>query len=415
MIENLADVEAALIGECLSRPNAARRASGIVAPDDFHDIRLGLVFGLIVGIASSGRPVDAIVIAAECDRRRAAESGSRTWLASSDVAMLAVNGGTADIEGCARTIRSEAIRRAMEATARRIIQRCQAGDPTTDIAPAAIEDFRAIRDGSRGTRLAPKTIDDILAIEDVYRWVIPGLLEEGDRLVVTGQEGLGKTTLMRQLALCAYSGLHPFLLHHIDPVDVLVIDCENSERQWRRQVVTLVARARRAGIRDPGDMPLVCTGRLDITRDADLGAVHALLDEYQPKALVIGPLYKLVPRAITNDDDAAPLITSLDSIRDRGICLLMEAHAGHAKNGAGDRDFRPRGSSALLGWPEFGIGLVPSKQVEKAADLMRWRGDRDEREWPSTLVRGGHIPWLDVDASAETRARAWGRFEGHAS
>jgi replicative DNA helicase len=93
----------------------------------------------------------------------------------------------------------------------------------------------------------------------------------------------------------------------------------------------------------------------------------------------------------------------------------MEAHAGHAKNGAGERDFRPRGSSALLGWPEFGFGIVRSKEdPANLADVLRWRGDRDEREWPTTLMRGGHIPWLSVDAAAETRARAWGRI-GEAS
>jgi replicative DNA helicase len=412
----LADVEAALVGECLHRPHAARTAAGTCTPSDFADPRLGQLYGYLVGLAASGAPVDAAVVAAESERRRKGERGTRTWLTGTDIAMLASNGGCTDVVGAAKTIRSESVRRATIAVTQRAQQRCQNGDPTTDILPAAIEELRAIRDGTRGGRLTAKTLDDILALDDPYRWVVPGLLEEGDRLIVTGGEGLGKTTILRQIAVTAYAGIHPFGLHPIAPVDVLFVDCENSERQWRRKVAPLVHRARQTGSRDPGPMPLVCTGRLDLTRDADLGSVHALLDEHTPKAVVIGPLYKLVPRAITTDDDAAPLITALDSIRDRGICLLMEAHAGHAKNPAGERDFRPRGSSALLGWPEFGFGIVRSKDVEDAVDVVRWRGDRDEREWPATLVRGGHIPWVDMNASAETRARAWGRFErGEAS
>ena len=73
-------------------------------------------------------------------------------------------------------------------------------------------------------------------------------------------------------------------------------------------------------------------------------------------------------------DDAAPLILALDAIRDRGLCLLMEAHAGHAKGANGTRDLRPRGSSALLGWPEFGFGLDPHETDNNAAWWSAWRG-----------------------------------------
>ena len=86
--------------------------------------------------------------------------------------------------------------------------------------------------------------------------------------------------------------------------------------------------------------------------------------------MVIGPLYRLIPRAIMSDDDASPLLANLDTICDRGIALIIEAHAGHVTNRDGERDLRPRGSSALMGWPEFGLGLKLSKANGKYELLL---------------------------------------------
>ena len=45
-----------------------------------------------------------------------------------------------------------------------------------------------------------------------------------------------------------------------------------------------------------------------------------------------------------------------------------------------------------------------SRQAELAAlgrgeparvEVIRWRGDRDEREWPKAMTRGGTLPWTN--------------------
>ena len=103
--------------------------------------------------------------------------------------------------------------------------------------------------------------------------------------------------------------------------------------------------------------------------------------------------------ALMTDDDAVPVLAALDTMRETGACLLMEAHAGHSV-GEGGRNFRPRGSAALMGWPEFGYGLKP---ISKGyADLIPWRGDRDNRNWPDRLRhdRDG-IRWVINDNPSE--------------
>lgn len=167
----------------------------------------------------------------------------------------------------------------------------------------------------------------------------------------------------------------------------------------------MTAVAKKYGAADPENIDLTCEGRIDLTKDSDLGLVHRLLDENRPDVLFIGPIYKMVPKAISTDDDAAPLITALDSLRERGVVLVME---GHSPKGGGQvaRDLSPRGSAALMGWPEFGFGLSPDPD---GAIVQRWRGDRDTgRLWPKKLYRGGPFPWTADNVTNTTRQRYYG-------
>jgi replicative DNA helicase len=137
---------------------------------------------------------------------------------------------------------------------------------------------------------------------------------------------------------------------------------------------------------------------MDITADRDLARIHHILDAIEPDMLVIGPLYRLVPRALQTDDEAAPVLTALDTIRARGVALLIEAHAGHGIGRHGVRDLRPRGSSALLGWPEFGFGM--RGRDDGTCDLVPWRGERDEREWPRHLRQHETtMRWIPAEAT----------------
>lgn len=254
------------------------------------------------------------------------------------------------------------------------------------------------RQASHGAaELHPKLLREIHAMDFPHDWLVDDLIERQDRLILTGGEGAGKSYLTRQIAICVAAGVHPFDGRQIEPRRVLVIDAENSERQWARNTRYVTEVAARHGKGDPGNSVLVSAGiRLDLTLKADVDTVHRQIDEHKPDVLYIGPLYKLLSKSINSDDDAAPLIIALDSFRERGLTLLMEAHAGHAKAIGGERDLRPRGSSALMGWPEFGLGLRPMEEDDSMAALVHWRGDREARDWPHRLRRGvdGEMPWM---------------------
>lgn len=387
--DTIHDAEKAVVGAALINPDSIRFTAEHVQPTDFESTTLGKVYGLIVGMRSAGLPVDPIAV-----DKAAREQKIPGVNGASLHELMSTTPTAANAAYYARIVYEGAIRRRLQAFGQRAIQLSDAATDLNEVMSAARDEWDAVR-GSITSELVAKPLGEILDGSDEYDWLIPGLLERQDRLILTGGEGAGKSTLVRQIAIMSAAGIHPTTFNRIPPIRVLVVDAENSEKQWRRNARPLTAKARENGSADPAEtLHVACIRRVDITTEKDLGSIHRLVDEHQPDLLVIGPLYRLIPRAINSDDDAAPMLAALDTLRARGLALVMEAHAGHATTRGGDRDLRPRGSSALMGWPEFGMGIALDQTEVDLAHLVRWRGDRDEREWPNDLRRGGYWPWM---------------------
>lgn len=396
--------ERSVIGSIIQDTEALRVIGGILTAEDFADKRLGQAYETARGMWAEGAAIDELTLASR--------------LASLPFKFSAVElfdmrhrtPTSANVEWYARLVADYAGKRRLGAFAHRVGALAETETPFADAMRVARSEWEAVGTAG-GNEIHAPLLADVLDGVDDYDWLIPNLLERRDRLVITGSEGAGKTMWVQLTAVLAAAGIHPTTFTQIDPVKVLVVDAENSAKQWRRRIRPIVAKAARQGVADPAEtMRLATVSRLDLTSERDLTAVHRLIDDHAPDILVIGPLYRLIPRAITSDDDAAPLLTALDSLRERGCALIMEAHAGHTKDIGGDRDLRPRGSSALMGWPEFGFGLrlLPPETEDPAepvrAQLLRWRGDRDERAWPQILHRGGEWPWVDDDPGETARA-----------
>ncbi len=274
-----------------------------------------------------------------------------------------------------------------------------------------MEDLKGIRDNTPpGQGIDSKKLGEVLATEEDHDWLVPGLFERGDRMIITGFEGFGKSTWIRQMAVQFAAGINPISLDHIDPLRVQVVDVENTEGQWRREVRGMAAKARQYGSNDPSNIDLACTGRIDITKDAALGAIHRLVDKNRPDVLFIGPIYKMVPNGINNDDDAAPLITALDSLRDRGLVMVMEGHSPQGQRPAGSRPVPL--VAQLRSWAGLSsvLGSPPEADGTTGATIQRWRGDRNQQtDWPKRLERGGPFPWTaDNIHPPETRRKYYG-------
>lgn len=231
-----------------------------------------------------------------------------------------------------------------------------------------------------------------------YDWVIPDMLERGDRLILTGAEGLGKSTLFRQLAVCVAAGVHPFSNRTIQQKRTLIVDCENGPVTMRRKLRPLAIQARQQGY--GADDTLFVEGRpegLNLLDPRDQQWLIQRVQRIQPAVLFTGSLYKLFEEDPNKEQPARTVAAVLDRCRVAGNCaVVLEAHSPHAQGSANDRAVRPIGASMWLRWPEFGYGLRPaegSSRDERIVDFVPWRGDRDERAWPRQLRSGSIWPW----------------------
>lgn len=248
---------------------------------------------------------------------------------------------------------------------------------------------------------AGTTLDAFLGeVEPPPDWIVPGLLERQDRIIVTGLEGSGKSVLSRQVAVCAASGIHPFELGllGVSPMKVMFVDLENPESEIRRSLRTCAAAA---GARlDPANLTIVSRpDGMDLVGNNGAELRKELAQAGPIDLLIIGPLYKMVTHGdVVEEPVARELTATLDRIRiEFQFALWIEAHAPH-QTVASLKDpakltTRPYGASLFKRWPEFGYFLHYDPETGEAG-MRRWRQDRREgRRWPWQLRRGGKWPW----------------------
>ncbi|AJR18524.1 AAA family ATPase [Pimelobacter simplex] len=380
--------EHALLAVCMESKTARAKARKAVIGSDFDSLVNERIWDAMGALDRADKDVDFVSVAAMFPAGTPEHATVLTFVGAASI--------PDHVETYAAIVRSWAIRRNVNRTAREALQASMSETENPALlAGKYAAKFTAIRDsGQTEDDFTAVTLAELLAEkDDEPDWLIPGLLERRDRLLLTGEEGLGKSHLLRQFAVHASAGAHPFdSMVRFKPIRAAIIDCENTKGQVRRKLRGTTDWVQRY-VGDPTQNLMVDNlPRIDITRDRDLAKIHHLLDTWAPDLVVIGPLYRLYPKALQTDDDAAPVLAAIDSIRDRGIALLIEAHAGHSAGKEGKRDLRPRGSSALMGWPEFGFGL--RSVAAGYADFVQWRGPREERAWPQRIRKADGSRWL---------------------
>jgi hypothetical protein len=238
-------------------------------------------------------------------------------------------------------------------------------------------------------------LDEFLATDEAdHDWVVDGVLERAERVILTGEEGRGKSTLLRQIAVQVASGVHPFTLDPIPAVRTLLVDVENSPRHIRRKLRHL--RDVAGDDYQPGHLRLeVRPEGLDLGILQDAAWLEERVRTNAADLVVMGPLYKLATGDPTREETARAVATALDTIRAiTGVAVMIEAHTPYADGSKAKRPERPYGASLWSRWPEFGLYLAED------GTLRHWRGQRDERAWPLRLERCASWPWLATDEGA---------------
>lgn len=248
----------------------------------------------------------------------------------------------------------------------------------------------------------PTSISEIVSFDDLldtdeepFDWLVDNLIERGDRIMQTGLEGGGKSTLLRQFGAQCALGIHPFTLEAIKPIRVLIVDCENSRRQVRRKADRL---------RKERGAPLGFVFRpdgIDLALVEHIAWLEAKVREHQPELVIIGPIYKMAGGDPKDEQTAKAVAGVIDTLRVLyGFAVMIEAHTPYAEGAKSKRPERPYGASLWSRWPEFGIFLADD------GTLRHWRGQRDERAWPEKLKRGDEWPW-EVEIEARVERDVW--------
>lgn len=232
--------------------------------------------------------------------------------------------------------------------------------------------------------------------DDSYDWLARGFLERGERVVVVAGEGVGKSMLARQLAICLAAGLHPFTQERINPIRTLTVDLENPPKIFRRTSRRMMDLARQRSWLSK-EAPIQAFFRLlpagvNLLKVEDQMGIEAMIEEIQPDILFMGPLYKsfIDPGGRSPESIATEIAMFYDRLRaNYGCALWLEQHAPLGNSLTG-RDLRPFGSAVWSRWPEFGLTLAPSIITPGSYDVGYFRGARDERQFPKVMHRGEH-------------------------
>jgi hypothetical protein len=383
----------------LSSAAAAETCRQMLSAEDFFRPFHQVAYAIITGMIRAGEPADVVTLKAKLDA--AGERYDPVYLVTLMQSVPSVSAAGY----YARIVREKAVRRRLLEAGARVVQLgAMDAEDAWGLTERAIREMEAVRDSGLGDGLTALTFREFLDDDDAeFDWIIPGLLERGDRLVLTGTPGSGKSTLWRQIAVTCAAGIHPFTHKPLpQPARCWLLDCENGAGLIRRKLRPLIhqVQAMGFGLQEQNLWVESRVNGIDLARDKDVSWLLRQVTAIRPDIVLLGPLYKLAPRALNDDTDAAPVLAALDLIRGRGACVLVEAHHGHG------HELRPRGSSALQGWSEFGLGLRPSDdpqaQFARTMDVVHWRGDRDERDWPPALTAGGVLPW-SAHITARTR------------
>lgn len=426
--------ERALIGHIIDKPDRRMAVDGLTG-EDFSDPSLGAMWDGIANDLIIGRQLDIVSLELRFPDWGVAPAAAQIirveiwgWVEQGHSITL--------LQPVVDLVKKDATLRFGTQRMRAALAEMSSGESEpSEILQSLVRDIHDRSTGASKDSFHAYSLGDLLDMEFDEDYIIPNLLESRDRVIITGVEGYGKSTLVRQILLYAGAGLHPFQSHmnipHVlpKPVKSLVIDAENTTKQWSRNagwmvrwIHRYVQEGGRHTVSPRENVIVVPTGRLNILKPEDLGMIHKLIDQHEPDIVFIGPLYRITRGGMNEEGEAMEAIAALDTIRDRGVALVMEAHSGHAKDG-NQRATRPRGSSAILGWPEFGMGIRPVVEhgpqgpipVMGSFELNAWRGARErDRLWPEMLRKGsGHdpFPWMPDNEGEEIIAGPGGVVE----
>lgn len=390
--------ERAVVGAMLTWPQTIAEAASALSPSDFRRPSHRVLFTVLVDLWGRGVTPDMALVLDAIQRRP-----PEVDIEPAAIIELMGEASSSRIGPHCRNVADYAARDRLRAIGEQLMLR--ASDLNAETADI-VADTRARLDTARGQ---VAEVCDVVTMDDFCgqpepptTWAVPGLIDVEDRVVIVAPEGMGKTMLMRQIALAAGQGLHPFAMSPMPAITTLLVDLENPGRIVRSKARPMLQLAKlRVGDGYEATRTWIWhrPGGIDLRTRSGAAEFDAVCNRVRPRLVCLGPLYKAyrADSGKREHDVASEVAAVLDDLRTRhGFGLVLEAHAPLKQGGV--RDLRPFGSLLWQQWPEVGIKLIPegeegTPRFGQTLKVGTWRGSRDERPWPDELHRGRDWPW----------------------
>ena len=385
------------LGAMILHSDSLRVGLDLGRAEDFYDVFNASVFLAVQTLHAGGSAIDVSTVAAELQHRQVDDNASGR--------LLDMIGSVPSF----RNVGEYVTLVARHAAARRVMALCTEASASAGALDDPYEVAEALK-GDLGSLDAPVdknrseaiTADDLLATAEVDSpWVVPGMIRQDWRVLLVAAEGVGKSVILRQIAMLAAQGIHPFTFRPIRPIRALIIDLENPTASIAETASKMVhqLRLQKGDDYDPERCKFFRRPQgLDPRSRHGRGELEREIAAHDPDLVCIGPAYKMLHRRSgkggteSYEEATDPVLSILDDLRTRHQFGLMIEH--HAPQGFGNqRDMRPYGSQRWLAWPEIGLSLKADRETRGAWELGRHRGDRMTTDWPNRLQYGDVWPW----------------------
>lgn len=333
------------------------------------------MYAAMRAVRQSGKRIDAVSLAAELRHVGLLDE------VGGPAVILGLQNATPSVSNVlryAKIVQDAATRRSMIAAAAQITDIAYEGP--AEVAQALEEAEAQLRNISYGgiDRWPVYEHPDAIPAQRRDDWVLQQLLLPGEVMIATAGGGGGKSTLLRQLAMCSVNGLHPFT-GEVAPGplgDALIFDTETQSHGVKESLINIGNKIRKNHGFEP-EFPKVVTlrERLDLRGGQDLAELRRIIARIRPRLVCLGPLKNLfIERDGESYSNAALDMQDrlMGIMVDFDCAMAIEAHGTKADVGT------TAGSQRWNDWPDIAFGMEPLTLADVEQSLQRQRGAREK-------------------------------------
>jgi hypothetical protein len=386
------EAEQAIIGALLIWPSQMSEVAAIVLASDFTKPDLAVAYETMLETWANGETYDQVTISkalgapsietlaslAYGDHFRALGGAEYAATIANAAQMRSVALGLGDIQTAVNegtlTNAQDFVARINEVVADQ--ERAQSADEASALPMA---DFLA----------------QVEAEPEKHEWLVPNFIRRRWRIVIAGEEGIGKMVLLRQIGHCVAAGVHPFKdQQRITPRRVLFVDVENPQDTISEQTALISNTLDLVGMAEDRLHIYSNEAGINLAQPGDRRRFERIVANIRPDMVIAGPLYKLSRRQAGQSDwdsDAMDLINFFDDIRTRYNCaLLLEHHLVKTGTNTHFRNPDQGGSAMFRRWPEMSFSMIEDTNSNEPGDVVkmhRYRRARNGETWPDRVRR----------------------------